>query len=358
MTRAIRSISVAKGYDPADYVLVTFGGAGGSTRLRHRSATAACQRILIAPLFRAAERLRHRPRRCPPTSASRPCWSRSLPSRSTALTSAVRRNLAAERRRRKSIAEGIDAGSSRRPPQMSLDLRYRGIESDDHRSRSRPTATSAGTTNDRHARLYGYVGNEPAAGNRSRARVEVVGRSAQPPEPPLPMHSDADRRPSRMPRKHWFGGESHDTGVYLREATFTPATNSPARPSSVEPSLYGRRRLLDSPRRCLRGEIVMECEASLVPRDGRSGAVKAGGGGRARNRDLESCRIRVSKFQLASVRPLVAPSALALSRHGGEADKADHADPVQSTRNLQQLSSRRSPSRWASRCRRRRFRPT
>ncbi len=29
MVRAIRKISVAKGYDPADYVLVTFGGAGG-----------------------------------------------------------------------------------------------------------------------------------------------------------------------------------------------------------------------------------------------------------------------------------------------------------------------------------------
>ena len=28
MTRAIRRISVAKGYDPADYALVTFGGAG------------------------------------------------------------------------------------------------------------------------------------------------------------------------------------------------------------------------------------------------------------------------------------------------------------------------------------------
>src|SRR4029079_7040682 len=29
MVRAIRKISVARGYDPRDYVLVTFGGAGG-----------------------------------------------------------------------------------------------------------------------------------------------------------------------------------------------------------------------------------------------------------------------------------------------------------------------------------------
>ena len=29
MAKAIRSISVAKGYDPRDYVLVPFGGAGG-----------------------------------------------------------------------------------------------------------------------------------------------------------------------------------------------------------------------------------------------------------------------------------------------------------------------------------------
>ncbi|MEX2288466.1 MAG: hydantoinase/oxoprolinase family protein, partial [Planctomycetaceae bacterium] len=48
MVRAIRKISVAKGYDPADYVLATFGGAGG----QHACAIAkelGIQQILIHP---------------------------------------------------------------------------------------------------------------------------------------------------------------------------------------------------------------------------------------------------------------------------------------------------------------------
>ncbi|MCA9111402.1 MAG: hydantoinase B/oxoprolinase family protein, partial [Planctomycetaceae bacterium] len=48
MVRAIRRISIAKGYDPADYVLVTFGGAGG----QHACAIARAlgmRQILIHP---------------------------------------------------------------------------------------------------------------------------------------------------------------------------------------------------------------------------------------------------------------------------------------------------------------------
>src|SRR5439155_21078805 len=49
MVRAIRKISVARGYDPADYVLVCFGGAGA----QHACAMAkslGMRRILIHPL--------------------------------------------------------------------------------------------------------------------------------------------------------------------------------------------------------------------------------------------------------------------------------------------------------------------
>src|SRR5580700_9478740 len=48
MARAIHRISVAKGYDPADYVLVAFGGAGG----QHACAVArelGIRKILISP---------------------------------------------------------------------------------------------------------------------------------------------------------------------------------------------------------------------------------------------------------------------------------------------------------------------
>ena len=67
MVRAIRKISVAKGYDPADYVLVTFGGAGG----QHACAVARALGIatsLDPSACRRLERLRNRPGRRPPVS--------------------------------------------------------------------------------------------------------------------------------------------------------------------------------------------------------------------------------------------------------------------------------------------------
>ena len=48
MVRALRKISVAKGYNPADYVLVPFGGAAG----QHASAVARAlgiRQILVHP---------------------------------------------------------------------------------------------------------------------------------------------------------------------------------------------------------------------------------------------------------------------------------------------------------------------
>ena len=49
MVRAIRKISVAKGYDPADYALVSFGGAGGqhACALAREWASARCCSILM-----------------------------------------------------------------------------------------------------------------------------------------------------------------------------------------------------------------------------------------------------------------------------------------------------------------------
>ena len=62
MVKAIGSISVAKGCDPRDYVLVPFGGAAG----QHACAVArelGMRQILHPSRRRAAERLRHRPGR-------------------------------------------------------------------------------------------------------------------------------------------------------------------------------------------------------------------------------------------------------------------------------------------------------
>jgi 5-oxoprolinase (ATP-hydrolysing) len=123
MARAIRRVSIAKGYDPADYALVTFGGAGGM----HACAVAESLRmrsILIHPLagvlsaygmgLAAVQRVAERP---------------VLREFSVELLS----ELEAEFRMLESslraavLAAGI-APEQLDPPRRSLDLRYRGVE--------------------------------------------------------------------------------------------------------------------------------------------------------------------------------------------------------------------------------------
>ncbi len=60
MAQAIRSVSLAKGYDPRDYVLVAFGAAGG----QHACAVAAelgIRQVLLHPDAGVLQRLWHRP---------------------------------------------------------------------------------------------------------------------------------------------------------------------------------------------------------------------------------------------------------------------------------------------------------
>ena len=62
MAKAIQAVTVAKGYDPRDYVLVAFGGAAG----QHACAVARELGMTTGAepsRRRPAERLRHRPGR-------------------------------------------------------------------------------------------------------------------------------------------------------------------------------------------------------------------------------------------------------------------------------------------------------
>jgi 5-oxoprolinase (ATP-hydrolysing) len=96
---------------------------------------------------------------------------------------------------------------------MSLDLRYRGIDA----VITVPRPADGDFQREyveRHRRLYGYVRDgrplEVAA-----LRVELVGRSAQPPEPEQPL---VPRTPQPSQRTEtWFGGRPHATGVFLRD---------------------------------------------------------------------------------------------------------------------------------------------
>ncbi len=208
MARAIHRISVAKGYDPADYVLVAFGGAGG----QHACAVArelGIRKILISPQagvlsaygISLADVRRYGERSVlqlysPHTLAQlEPIW-RELE----------------EHARREVLADGV-LHENIAPPTRSLDMRYRGVEA----------ALNVALPNDGdfasryeqlHEQLYGYrhTGREIEI---TAARVEVVGALPSPEE-------TAARLTKRHPTAKattgvTFANEIHPTPIFLRD---------------------------------------------------------------------------------------------------------------------------------------------
>ncbi|MEO2034448.1 MAG: hydantoinase B/oxoprolinase family protein, partial [Planctomycetaceae bacterium] len=206
--RAIRNISVARGYDPADYVLVTFGGAGA----QHACAVATSlgiTRVLIHPyagILSAYGIGLADVRRFGERSVLKPYSAKTLkmiePEFRELETSAV-----ADVK-----AEGVDESQIDKPIR-SLDLRYRGVESTINVPRP-DDGDYARRYAELHQQLYGYV----HAGRDieiTAARVEVVGRMSeplvqtQPVEPRQPEPNDTT--------EIVFDGRPRVAGVFLRE---------------------------------------------------------------------------------------------------------------------------------------------
>jgi 5-oxoprolinase (ATP-hydrolysing) len=208
MVRAIRRISVARGYDPADYVLVSFGGAGS----QHACALArslGTPKVLIHPFsgilsaygIGLADVRRF---------AERSILAELNPTELAHIETAFA-ELAAEARSEVE-REGLPAEQIE-PPVRSLELRYRGTESsililepDDGDWRAAFEA--------QHEQLYGYR-HASRSLEALVARVEVVGRMLDPPD----LVSEAVPRtpePSSVSRA-WFDGEELDCSVFLRE---------------------------------------------------------------------------------------------------------------------------------------------
>src|SRR5690606_2353373 len=170
MARAIRRISVAKGYDPADYLLVTFGGAGG----QHACAIArmlGVRQILLHPFagilsaygIGLADVRRHR--EAPVLQRIGPQTLGELEPTFVELEQAAIEEV---------LQDGIRA-SQIDPPLRSLDMRYEGIESTltipqpaDGNYRAEYEAL--------HEQMFGYR-REGRPVEVVAARVEVVGRT-------------------------------------------------------------------------------------------------------------------------------------------------------------------------------------
>lgn len=220
MIRAIRNISVAKGYDPRDYVLVTFGGAGA----QHACAVArelGMPRVLSHPLSGLLSAYGiglADVRRFGEQAVLRP-WSleqlRDLEPLFGSLEARCRDEI---------LAEGIDPGDIQ-PVRRSLDLRYQGIEATINvpcpvETDSAGTGVAAGAGFDYakryeelHQQLYGYVHRNRAI-EIVAARVELTGRTPEPPEPAVPVQP---RRP--VPEETinvWFDRVAIPTAVFSR----------------------------------------------------------------------------------------------------------------------------------------------
>jgi 5-oxoprolinase (ATP-hydrolysing) len=170
MASAIRSVSVAKGYDPRDYVLVAFGGAAG----QHACAVAAelgMGQILVHPdagMLSAygmglADVVRHRA-----AGVYSPYEAVLLPKLEAIFADLAGAVLA------EVLAEGVPAERIELRP--SLDLRYQGHDAALNVAAPADGDYAAAFAAE-HRRLYGYVHAKSL--EVMAARIEATGRSAQ-----------------------------------------------------------------------------------------------------------------------------------------------------------------------------------
>lgn len=207
MVRAIRKISVAKGYDPADYTLVTFGGAGA----QHACAIARAlgtRRVLIHPLAGILSAYGiglADVRRFGQQSVLKPVSDQQLQQLEPVFERLERRATAEVR------GEGIADELIGRPIR-SLDMRYQGVEATINVV-CPDNIGYAERYEQLHQQLYGYT-HRGRPIEITAARVEVVGTTTDPPdhvaelEIRTPVPNDVTET--------WFAGHSHSTGIFLR----------------------------------------------------------------------------------------------------------------------------------------------
>ncbi len=208
MVRAIRRISVARGYDPAEYVLVCFGSAGAQHACEMAEAL-GMQRVLIHPLASLLSAYGiglADVRRFGERSVLKPYSAEQLVELETlfaGLEQAARTEVA---------AEGI-ATERIQPAVKSLDLRYAGVDATIRVPRP-PDGDYAAKYEELHRQLYGYT----HSGRKleiTAARIEVVGLTAEPPSvsQPLVLRSPTPDDSQRA----WFDGQFRDTPIFFRE---------------------------------------------------------------------------------------------------------------------------------------------
>ena len=208
MVRAIRKISIARGYDPAEYVLVCFGGAGAQHACEIATSL-GMRRVLIHPLASLLSAYGiglADVRRFGERSVLKPYSTEQL-----AVLETLFRELE-QTARAEVAAEGI-AADRINSAIRSLDLRYAGVE-----ATIRVICPSDGNYatkyEELHRQLYGYAHSSRKL-EITAARVEVVGLTAEPPTTTQPLVPRV--RVANETQRAWFGGEFRETPVFFRE---------------------------------------------------------------------------------------------------------------------------------------------
>ncbi|NQT12671.1 MAG: hydantoinase B/oxoprolinase family protein, partial [Planctomycetes bacterium] len=207
MVKAIRSISIAKGCDPREYVLVAFGGAAAQHACRVAQEL-RMRRVLIHPdagILSAygigmADIVRHR------AKGVYQAYSEEAIARLDPVLDRL-----AEEPRGEVLSEGVLA--ERVEVVRSLDLRFQGLDAW-LTVREPAEGTYAEAYWDQHQKLYGYADRDRPL-EIVAARVEVVGRSAEQPERP----PDVEARTARPEHSvtTWFDGRPHRTSMFTPE---------------------------------------------------------------------------------------------------------------------------------------------
>jgi 5-oxoprolinase (ATP-hydrolysing) len=220
MARALRTVSIARGCDPRDYLLVPFGGAAG----QHACALARelgigellCHPdagLLSARGIGLADHVRHRVEGIyRPYSAETLMEIKRVFER---LEGEARAELVAE-----AILPDNAASQARITVDRRLDLRYQGIEAS--LSVSCPDdGDYAVAFEAEHRKLYGYT-HPGRPLEIVAARVEAIGRWSE----PLPKSEHMPVRPVSAKRHTmtWFAGQPHQTQVFTQDELQTGDT--------------------------------------------------------------------------------------------------------------------------------------
>jgi 5-oxoprolinase (ATP-hydrolysing) len=208
MVRAIRNISVARGYDPADYVLVSFGGAGS----QHACAIArslGIHEVLIHPwsgILSAFGIGQADVRRFGQQSVLQP-WTdelqQELQNRFAELDQSVHEEVR---------SEGIPPERIK-APEHSLEMRYLGTDAT-IQIRCQEGVDELTQFEQEHQRLYGYKHTGRGI-EVTTLRTELVGQMEA---PNLPVAEPVSRTPQPIETTTaHFQGQALETSVYLRE---------------------------------------------------------------------------------------------------------------------------------------------